>query len=89
MHQVNARGTFVVSKWAIPISKGGKSAHFKISPPLDMKEKWFAPYTRLRWLFGMSPVVLGLAGELRPKGTAVNALCHAQIATCGAEPARR
>ena len=46
-----------------------------LSPPLDMKEKWFAPhiaYTIAK--FGMSMVVLGLAGELRAKGIAVNAL---------------
>jgi hypothetical protein len=46
-----------------------------ISPPLDMKEKWFAPHTAYSMAkFGMSLVVLGLAGELRPQGIAVNAL---------------
>src|SRR5262249_41704721 len=46
-----------------------------LSPPLDMEEKWFAPYTGYTMAkFGMSMVVLGLAGELRPKGIAVNAL---------------
>jgi citronellol/citronellal dehydrogenase len=46
-----------------------------LSPPLDMKEKWFAPHTAYSMAkFGMSLVVLGLAGELRPKGIAVNAL---------------
>ena len=33
-----------------------------ISPPLDMKEKWFAPHTAYSIAkFGMSLVVLGLA----------------------------
>ncbi len=46
-----------------------------ISPPLDMREKWFAPHTAYSMAkFGMSLVVLGLAGELRPRGIAVNAL---------------
>ena len=46
-----------------------------LSPPLDMKEKWFAPHTAYSMAkFGMSLVVLGLAGELRAKGIAVNAL---------------
>ena len=46
-----------------------------LSPPLDMKEKWFAPHTAYSMAkFGMSMVVLGLAGELRGKGIAVNAL---------------
>jgi citronellol/citronellal dehydrogenase len=45
-----------------------------LSPPLDMKEKWFAAYTGYAMAkFGMSLVVLGLAGELRGK-VAVNAL---------------
>ncbi len=45
-----------------------------LSPPLDMKEKWFAPHTAYTMAkFGMSLVVLGLAGELRGK-VAVNAL---------------
>jgi len=76
MHQVNARGTFVVSKWAIPHLEKAANPHIlMISPPLDMKEKWFAPYTAYAMAkFGMSLVVLGLAGELRPKGIAVNAL---------------
>jgi citronellol/citronellal dehydrogenase len=46
-----------------------------LSPPLDMKEQWFAPHTAYSIAkFGMSLVVLGLAGELRSQGIAVNAL---------------
>ena len=76
MHQINARGTFVVSKWAIPYLKRAENPHIlMISPPLDMKEKWFAPHTAYSMAkFGMSLVVLGLAGELRDDGIAVNAL---------------
>jgi citronellol/citronellal dehydrogenase len=76
MHQINARGTFMVSKWAIPYLERANNPHIlMISPPLDMKEKWFAPHTAYSMAkFGMSLVVLGLAGELRPKGIAVNAL---------------
>jgi citronellol/citronellal dehydrogenase len=76
MHQINARGTFVVSKWAIGYLEKAANPHIlMISPPLDMKEKWFAPHTAYSMAkFGMSLVVLGLAGELRPKGIAVNAL---------------
>jgi citronellol/citronellal dehydrogenase len=45
------------------------------SPPLDLKEKWFAGSTGYSIAkYGMSLVVLGLAGELRDKGIAVNAL---------------
>lgn len=76
MHQINARGTFMVSKFALPyLERAAKPHILMISPPLDMKEKWFAPYTGYAMAkFGMSLVVLGLAGELRLKGIAVNAL---------------
>ncbi len=76
MHQINTRGTFVVSKWAIPHLEKAANPHIlMISPPLDMKERWFAAHTAYTMAkFGMSLVVLGLAGELRGKGIAVNAL---------------
>jgi len=76
MHQINARGTFMVSKYAIAHLERAQNPHIlMMSPPLDMAEKWFAPYTGYTMAkFGMSMVVLGLAGELRPKGIAVNAL---------------
>jgi citronellol/citronellal dehydrogenase len=76
MHQVNARGTFMVSKYAIPYLLNSSNPHILMnSPPLDMQAKWFAPHTAYSMAkFGMSLVVLGLAGELRPKGIAVNAL---------------
>jgi citronellol/citronellal dehydrogenase len=45
-----------------------------LSPPLDMAEKWFASHTAYSMAkFGMSLVVLGVAGEQRGK-IAVNAL---------------
>src|ERR1700723_2966622 len=76
MHQINARGTFMVSKFAVPFLKKSDNPHIlMLSPPLDLKEKWFAPNTAYTMAkHGMSLVVLGLAGELRPKGIAVNAL---------------
>ena len=76
MHQVNARGTFMVSKYAIPHLEKAANPHILMnSPPLDMQEKWFAPHTAYSMAkFGMSMVALGLAGELRPKGIAVNTL---------------
>ena len=76
MQQINARGTFMVSKWAIGYLEKAANPHIlMISPPLDMKEKWFAPHAAYSMAkFGMSLVVLGLAGELRGKGIAVNAL---------------
>jgi citronellol/citronellal dehydrogenase len=76
MHQINSRGTFMVSKYAVPhLAKAANPHILMLSPPLDMKEKWFAGHTAYSMAkFGMSLVVLGLAGELRAKGIAVNAL---------------
>jgi len=75
MHQINTRGTFMVSKYALPYLEKSTNPHIlMLSPPLDMAEKWFAPHTAYTMAkFGMSLVVLGLAGELRGK-VAVNAL---------------
>jgi citronellol/citronellal dehydrogenase len=76
MHQVNARGTFMVSKYAIPHLAKAKNPHILMnSPPLDLREKWFSGSTGYSMAkYGMSLVVLGLAGELREQGIAVNAL---------------
>jgi citronellol/citronellal dehydrogenase len=76
MHQINTRGTFMVSKYAVAHLEKAENPHIlMLSPPLDMKERWFAPHTAYSMAkFGMSLVVLGLAGELREKGIAVNAL---------------
>ena len=76
MHQVNTRGTFMVSKYAIPyLAKAANPHILMMSPPLDLAQKWFAPHTAYSIAkYGMSLVVLGLSGELRAKGIAVNAL---------------
>lgn len=76
MHQINTRGTFVVSKFAIPFLEKAKNPHIlMMSPPLDMQQKWFAPHTGYTMAkYGMSLVVLGLSGELKSRGIAVNAL---------------
>ncbi|MDZ4869549.1 MAG: NAD(P)-dependent oxidoreductase, partial [Alphaproteobacteria bacterium] len=76
MHQINTRGTFMVSKYCVPHLKKAANPHIlNLSPPLDMSEKWFAnhvAYTMAK--YGMSMCVLGMAGEFRPDGIAVNAL---------------
>src|SRR5579872_2644975 len=76
MHQINTRGTFACSQACLPHLLKAKNPHIlNLSPPLDMKEKWFAPhvaYTMAK--FGMSLCVLGMAEELRADGIAVNAV---------------
>jgi citronellol/citronellal dehydrogenase len=76
MHQVNTRGTFLVSKTCIPHLKRAANPHIlNLSPPLEMKAKWFAPHVAYSIAkYGMSLCVLGMAEELREHGIAVNAL---------------
>src|SRR5262249_28359910 len=75
MHQINTRGTSMVSKHGIRRLETADNPHIlMLSPPLDIKEKWFAPHTAYSIAkYGMSLVVLGLAGELRGR-IGVNAL---------------
>ena len=76
MMGINTRGTFMVSKYCIPHLKKAANPHIlMLSPPLDMKAKWFehsTAYTMAK--FGMSMCVLGLSAELKNAGIAVNAL---------------
>jgi len=76
MHQVNARGTFLCSKACVPHLKRAGNPHIlTLSPPLDLRPKWFAPhpaYTMAK--FGMSLCTLAMAEEFRPDGIAVNSL---------------
>lgn len=76
MHQVNARGTFLVSKSCLPWLMKSENPHILVlAPPLNMQEKWFAPHVAYSMAkFGMSMCVLGMAGEFREHGIAVNAL---------------
>ena len=76
MHEVNARGTFLVSKTCLPWLSVAENPHIlTLSPPLNMLEKWFAPHVAYSMAkFGMSMCVLGMAGEFRERGIAVNAL---------------
>ncbi len=76
MHQINGRGTYLVSKYCIPHLKQSNNAHIlNLAPPLDMKPKWFGPhlaYTMAK--FTMSMCVLGMAEELKSNSIAVNGL---------------
>src|SRR5215472_11117444 len=76
MMGINTRGTFMVSKYCIPHLKKAENPHIlMLSPPLDMKPKWFEHSTAYSIAkYGMSMCVLGLSAELKGAGIAVNAL---------------
>ncbi len=76
MADINARGTFLLSKTAIPHLERSDHAHvLTLSPPLDLRPRWagsYLGYTMAK--YGMSLVTLGLAEELREAGIGVNSL---------------
>ena len=76
MHGINARGTFLVSKTCIPHLEKAANPHIlMLSPPLDMNPKWFAPHVAYSMAkFNMRIIALGLSGELKADGIAVNTL---------------
>jgi citronellol/citronellal dehydrogenase len=87
MHQVNARGTFLVSRACLPHLLKAKAPHIlTLSPPLHMSKRWFGAhvaYTMAK--YGMSMCVLGMAEEFDGK-VAVNALWpRTTIATAAIE----
>jgi citronellol/citronellal dehydrogenase len=74
MHQVNIRGTFMVSQACLPHLQRSKGHILNLSPPLTMQPRWFGShvaYTIAK--YGMSMCVLGMAEEFRGQ-VAVNAL---------------
>ena len=76
MHQINGRGTYMVSKYCLPHLLKSDNLHIlNLAPPLDMDPKWFGGhvgYTMAKYT--MSMCVLGMAAEFKEQGVAVNAL---------------
>lgn len=64
---VNTRGTFLVTQKCLPHLLKTENPHIlAISPPLHMEGRWFAPHVAYSIAkFGMSLVMLGVAGEFR------------------------
>lgn len=76
MNQVNARGTFLLSKLCLPHLKKSENGHIlSLAPPLDLSPKWFARHTAYTMAkYGMSFCTLGMAEEFKPYNIAVNSL---------------
>jgi len=80
MFGVNVRGTYLCTQLCLPwlkkAAQAGRNPHvLNLSPPLSMREHWFAPhvaYTMAK--YGMSECTLGHAGEFRRHGIGVNSL---------------
>lgn len=76
MQDINARGTFVVSRACIPHLKKSDNPHIlTLSPPISLEKKWLGGhigYTVAK--YSMSLLALGFAEEFREAGIASNTL---------------
>ncbi|MBE0566101.1 MAG: NAD(P)-dependent oxidoreductase [Krumholzibacteria bacterium] len=76
MHGINARGSFLVTREALPHLLKAENPHvLNIAPPLSLQPKWFAghaAYTAAK--YAMSMWVLGMSAEFAERGVAFNAL---------------
>ncbi|TKK68064.1 NAD(P)-dependent oxidoreductase [Ilyomonas limi] len=76
MHDINVRGTFMMTKACIPYLKQSAHAHIlTLSPPIDLQPKWLGPYVAYTISkYSMSMMALGWAAEFKKYGIASNAL---------------
>ena len=76
MNSINARGSYLLAKTALPHLRASDAAHvLTLSPPLNLNPAWAGRhlgYTMAK--YGMSLVTLGLAEEQREAGVAANSL---------------
>jgi citronellol/citronellal dehydrogenase len=76
MQDINVRGTFLLSKLALPALRESDGGHIlTLSPPLNLDPTWAGrhlAYTMAK--YGMSLTTLGLAEELKNDGISVNSL---------------
>ncbi len=76
MQDINARGTFVLSRACIPHLREAANPHvLTLSPPLSLEPRWaqhHVAYTIAK--YGMSLCTLGMAAEFADDGIAFNSL---------------
>lgn len=76
IHNINVRGTFLVTKHCIPWLKKSANAHIlTLSPPINLNPQWFGPhvaYTISK--YNMSMLAIGWAEEFKGVPIASNAL---------------
>jgi len=76
MQDVNVRGTFLLSRAAVPILKDAANPHIlSLSPPLNLTPRWLGAHTGYTLAkYGMTMATLGIAAEFAPDGIAANTL---------------
>ncbi|KIP51725.1 SDR family oxidoreductase [Leucobacter komagatae] len=88
MQDVNVRGTFMLSRAAIPALQNSDNPHIlSLSPPLNATPKWLGAHTGYTLAkYGMTMATLGLAAEFADAGIAANTLWPATtIATAAVQ----
>ncbi|HYF26420.1 MAG TPA: NAD(P)-dependent oxidoreductase [Baekduia sp.] len=76
MQQIEVRGTFLLTREAIPHLRASDHAHvLTLSPPLNLSKKWLgASVGYMLAKYGMTLAALGFAAELENDGVASNCL---------------
>ncbi len=88
MQDINVRGTFMLSRAAIPMLRDADNPHIlTLSPPLNLSPKWLGAHTGYTLAkYGMTMVTLGFAAEFASDGIAANTLWPAtSIATAAVQ----
>ncbi len=88
MQDVNVRGTFMLSRAAVPILKDAENPHIlSLSPPLNITPRWLGAHTGYTLAkYGMTMATLGMAAEFADDGIAANTLWPATtIATAAVQ----
>ena len=76
MQDVNVRGTFMLSRAAVPVLKDAPNPHIlSLSPPLNITPRWLGAHTGYTLAkYGMTMATLGMAAEFGKDGIAANTL---------------
>ncbi|MFT4220084.1 MAG: NAD(P)-dependent oxidoreductase [Microbacterium sp.] len=76
MQDVNVRGTFMLSRAAVPMLRDAENPHIlSLSPPLNLSPRWLGAHTGYTLAkYGMTMATLGLAAEFADAGIAANTL---------------
>lgn len=76
MQDVNVRGTFMLSRAAVPALRESTNPHIlSLSPPLNLSPRWLGAHTGYTLAkYGMTMTTLGLAAEFGEAGIAANTL---------------
>ncbi|NDC41819.1 MAG: SDR family oxidoreductase, partial [Chitinophagia bacterium] len=76
IHDINVRGTFLVTKYCVPFLKKASNPHIvTLSPPIDLHPQWLAPFAAYTISkYSMSMMTLAWAGEFKHHGIAANSV---------------